>query len=75
MTILLHICGDLVVLVAAVHILSCCESLNDGGAGCAFYRANAVGTDVAMVYAKGTNYGRDECDKRILLHMPELAWH
>ena len=34
-----------------------------------------LGTDVAMVHAKGTNYDRDECDKRILLHMPELAWH
>jgi hypothetical protein len=26
------------------------------------------------VHAKGTIYDRDECDKRILLHMPELAW-
>ena len=41
----------------------------------AFPACFIVGTDVAMVYAKGTNYDRDECDKRILLHMPELAWH
>ena len=41
----------------------------------AFPTCFLVGTDVAMVYAKGTNYDRDECDKRILLHMPELAWH
>jgi hypothetical protein len=34
-----------------------------------------VGMDVAGVHAKGTNDDRDECDKRILLHMPELAWH
>lgn len=24
---------------------------------------------------KEFRYDRDECDKRILLHMPELAWH
>ena len=40
-----------------------------------FRRSNDVGMDVAMVYAKGTNYDRDECDKRILLYMPELAWY
>lgn len=34
-----------------------------------------LGTDVAMVHVKGTNYDRDECDKRILLYMPELAWY
>ena len=34
-----------------------------------------LGTDIAVVHAKGTNDDRDECDKRILLHMPELAWH
>ena len=27
-----------------------------------------------MVHAKGIDDDRDQCDKRILLHMPELAW-
>ena len=27
-----------------------------------------------MVHAKGINDDRDECNKRILLHMSELAW-
>ena len=40
-----------------------------------FRRSNDVGMDVAMVHVKGINDDRDECDKRILLHMPELAWH
>ena len=43
---------------------------NDAFSGCFI-----VGIDVAMVYAKGTNDDRDECEKRILLYMPELAWH
>ena len=34
-----------------------------------------VGTDVAVVRVKGTNDDRDKGDKRILLYMPELAWH
>ena len=41
----------------------------------AFSDCFLVGMDVAVVRVKGTNDGRDECDKRILLHMPELAWH
>ena len=51
------------------------ESEQRGAENDAFSVCFLVGTDVAMVYAKGTNYDRDECDKRILLHMPELAWH
>ena len=46
------------------------EAENDAVSACVL-----VGTDVAMVHAKGTNDDRDECDKRILLHMPELAWY
>ena len=46
------------------------EAENDAVSACVL-----VGTDVAMVHAKGINDDRDECDKRILLHMPELAWH
>ena len=41
----------------------------------AFSDCFLVGMDVAVVHSKGTNDDRDECDKRILLHMPELAWH
>ena len=51
------------------------ESEQRGAENDAFSACFHVGMDVAMVYAKGTNYDRDECDKRILLHMPELAWH
>lgn len=40
-----------------------------------FHPLFRVGTDVAMVRVKGTNDDRDEFDKRILLYMPELAWH
>ena len=41
----------------------------------AFSACFLVGTDVTVVRVKGTNDDRDECNKRILLHMPELAWH
>ena len=62
-------------MVCANNLNKQSESEQRGAENDAFSAGFLVGTDVAMVHAKGTNYDRDECDKRILLHMPELAWY
>lgn len=62
-------------MVCANNLNGWSESEQRGAENDSFSACFLVGMDVAMVYAKGTNYDRDECDKRILLHMPELAWH
>lgn len=62
-------------MVCAKNLNSRLESEQRGAENDAFSACFLVGTDVAMVRVKGTNDDRDECDKRILLYMPELAWH
>jgi hypothetical protein len=62
-------------MVCANYLNERSEFEQRGDENDAFSACFLLGMDVAMVHAKGTNDDRDECDKRILLYMPELAWH
>lgn len=62
-------------VVCANNLNGRSESEQRGAENDAFSACFLVGMDVAMVHVKGTNDDRDEFDKRILLYMPELAWH
>ena len=50
-------------MVCANYLSERSESKQRGAENDAFSDCFLVGMDVAMVYAKGTNDDRDECDK------------